>query len=197
VGAPPLLVAPLAFERLIVRSAAPSLVVRGSGLGPRRARRASRRLARAPGSVLVVVGFCGALEPDEQPGGLIVASEVRHPSGAVVPCGALGQLLAALERGGLRARCGPMASVERLARGPERERLRAQGAIAVDMESAWLAPAAAGRPFGVLRAVVDTPGRELTRPWLTVAGGVRAIGSLRAAARALAGMPRGQSPGPG
>jgi 4-hydroxy-3-methylbut-2-enyl diphosphate reductase len=183
-----LLVAPLALEALIVRSAARGLSVRTSGLGPRRARAAARRLARQPGSALIVVGFCGALEPGDPPGRLIVASEVRDPSGVVIPCGALDQLLAVLERDGLSPRCGPLASVERLARAPERKRLRAQGAVAVDMESAWLAPAAAGRPFGVVRAVVDTPGRELARPWLTLTGSLSAIGSLRAAARSIAGM---------
>lgn len=180
-----------------MRSAAPALVVRRSGLGPRRARAAARRLVRQPGSALVVVGFCGGLEPDDAPGRLIVASEVRDPSGAISPCGARGALVAVLERNGLSARCGPLVSVERLARGVDRERLRATGAVAVDMESAWLAPAAAGRPFGVLRAVVDTPGRELTRPWLTLAGSLPAIGSLRAAARALAGMPCDLTANPG
>ena len=39
--------------------------------------------------------------------------------------------------------------------------LAAGGALAVDMESAWLQAAAGGRPFAVLRVVLDTP---LPRP---------------------------------
>jgi 4-hydroxy-3-methylbut-2-enyl diphosphate reductase len=54
------------------------------------------------------------------------------------------------------------------------------------MESAWLAPAAAGRPFAVLRVVLDTPARELHRPFATAAGGLAAWRSLRRAAPALA-----------
>jgi 4-hydroxy-3-methylbut-2-enyl diphosphate reductase len=53
------------------------------------------------------------------------------------------------------------------------------------MESAWLAEAARGRPFAVLRVIVDTPGRGLRRPVATVAGGVRALRALRRAAPAL------------
>jgi 4-hydroxy-3-methylbut-2-enyl diphosphate reductase len=52
------------------------------------------------------------------------------------------------------------------------------------MESAWLAPAAAGRPFAALRAVVDTPSRELVRI-STVFGGVKAYRALGRAAGAL------------
>jgi 4-hydroxy-3-methylbut-2-enyl diphosphate reductase len=54
------------------------------------------------------------------------------------------------------------------------------------MESAWLAPAAAGRPFAVLRVVLDTPSREVFRPFATLAGGVAAWRALRRAAPALA-----------
>jgi 4-hydroxy-3-methylbut-2-enyl diphosphate reductase len=53
------------------------------------------------------------------------------------------------------------------------------------MESAWLAPAARGRPFAVVRVLSDTPRRELTRPLLTVAGVARASLTLRRVATAL------------
>ena len=54
-----------------------------------------------------------------------------------------------LRRAGLRVHIGPIVSGPRIVFGPERERLAATGAVAVDMESAWLArgvPAARGRP---------------------------------------------------
>ncbi|HEY1596699.1 MAG TPA: hypothetical protein VGF74_14985, partial [Thermoleophilaceae bacterium] len=63
-------------------------------------------------------------------------------------------------------------------------RLAEDGSIAVDMETAWLAPAAAGRPFAALRAVVDTPSRELVRI-STVSSGIKAYRALGRAARAL------------
>ncbi|MFZ0088887.1 MAG: 4-hydroxy-3-methylbut-2-enyl diphosphate reductase, partial [Solirubrobacteraceae bacterium] len=55
------------------------------------------------------------------------------------------------------------------------------GAAAVDMESAWLAPAAGDRPLAILRVVLDTPSRELYRPWHTVAGSAIAYRTLRQA----------------
>ncbi|PZR66329.1 MAG: 4-hydroxy-3-methylbut-2-enyl diphosphate reductase, partial [Solirubrobacterales bacterium] len=45
--------------------------------------------------------------------------------------------------------------------------------------------AAGERPLAVLRAVVDAPGRELTRPLATVAGGLHAYRALRAATPVL------------
>jgi 4-hydroxy-3-methylbut-2-enyl diphosphate reductase len=91
---------------------------------------------------------------------------------------------AALARVGVRARRGPIVSVAKIARGPERARLAADGAIAVDMETAWLAEGAAGRPFAAVRAVVDTPSRELVR-FSTLFGGLKAYRALGGAAGAL------------
>ncbi|MGH2854750.1 MAG: 4-hydroxy-3-methylbut-2-enyl diphosphate reductase, partial [Solirubrobacteraceae bacterium] len=85
----------------------------------------------------------------------------------------------------LRVRRGTVASVARIAMGDARVELREAGAIAVDMESVWLAPGAGGRPFAVVRAISDTPARELTRPLRTVAGVARALATLRRAAGAL------------
>jgi 4-hydroxy-3-methylbut-2-enyl diphosphate reductase len=85
-----------------------------------------------------------------------------------------------------RVHVGPVASADHLVHGAERGELARRGAVAVDMESAWLAPAAAGRPFAVLRVVLDTPAREIWRPLATLAGGVAAWRALRRAAPALA-----------
>jgi 4-hydroxy-3-methylbut-2-enyl diphosphate reductase len=71
-----------------------------------------------------------------------------------------------------------------MARGAERAQLASDGSIAVDMESAWLAAGAAGRPFAALRAVVDTPSRELVR-FSTVPSGFKAYRALGRAAGAL------------
>src|SRR5207247_4282133 len=64
--------------------------------------------------------------------------------------------------------------------------LAATGAIGGDMESAWLAEAAEGRPLGVLRAIVDTVDREVRRPLKTATGALDAYRALRRAAPALA-----------
>ena len=71
-----------------------------------------------------------------------------------------------------------------MSRGAARAALAEDGSIAVDMESAWLAPAAAGRPFATLRAVVDTPSQELVR-FSTMPNGIKAYRALGRAARAL------------
>jgi len=63
------------------------------------------------------------------------------------------------------------------------DKASAAGAIAVDMESVWLAPAARGRPFAVLRVVLDSPTHELLRPGAAVSM-VRAARVLRRAAAA-------------
>jgi 4-hydroxy-3-methylbut-2-enyl diphosphate reductase len=62
--------------------------------------------------------------------------------------------------------------------------MRESGAIAVDMESRWLAEAAGDRPLIVLRVVIDTPNRELLR-LRTIPDSLRALNTLRRVAPAL------------
>jgi 4-hydroxy-3-methylbut-2-enyl diphosphate reductase len=57
-------------------------------------------------------------------------------------------------------------------------------AIAVDMESVWLAAAAGERPFGVVRVVLDSPRHELLRVQ-AAPHALRAAGALRRVAAAL------------
>jgi 4-hydroxy-3-methylbut-2-enyl diphosphate reductase len=134
---------------------------------------------------VAVAGFCGALEPGLRPGTVVVASEIRGPDG-IRPLPSGGILVAALTRMGVPARLGPILSVDHIVKGAERAALAGTGAIAVDMESAWMAPAANGHPLAVLRVVVDTADRDLRRrPLATAAGGLRAYRSLVRAAPAL------------
>src|SRR5258708_12778179 len=170
-----LVATPLHTERLALRGAVEhGTRVAATGMGPRNAHAAAAELAQRPGQALAVMGFCGALEQRMRPGELIVASEVRGPGGAVV-C-STGPLLAAeLRRRGLAARSAAIVSTERLAGRSQRARLGATGAAAVDMESAWLAAGAAGRPLAVVRAVVDTPERELRPPLATAVAAMRPL----------------------
>ncbi len=196
-----LVAAPLRVEALALRGALPGARVLRTGAGPARARAAARTMAPpsphsphsphsppgrpGPAPPLAVAGLCAGLDPRLRPGDVVVASEVRGP-GATVACPSAGLLVAALAERGLRAQQGPLVSVEHLVHGAERARLRASGAVAADMESAWLACAAGpGVPFAVLRVVVDAPRHELRRPGLAAAG-VRALRVLRRAAPALA-----------
>ena len=173
---------PLRLEAHAVRKAGVEAV--RTGMGPRAARRAAARLDTVDGA-LAVMGFGGGLQDGLVAGDLVVATEVRGPAGTQPLPGA--ELLAGmLRRAGLRVHTGPVASRARLVTGAARERLAASGALAVDMESAWLVPAAAGRPVAVVRAIVDTPGRELHRALATVAGVRAAHRALRRAATVLA-----------
>lgn len=180
-----LIAAPLRLEAIMIASGRPPARVRRTGMGPRKARAAVAALLADPAEALLVMGFGGGLDDDGDAGDVIVADAVQAPDGTTVACAGTEALAAALAGRGLVARSGTVASVPRIAMGQERVRLRELGAIAVDMESAWLAEAARGRPFAVVRVLSDTPGRELTRPLLTVAGIARASATLRRVAAAL------------
>jgi 4-hydroxy-3-methylbut-2-en-1-yl diphosphate reductase len=172
---------PLRIEAFAARHAGATVI--RTGMGPDRARVAALDAARKPARAVAVLGFCGALDPALEPGDLVVAEELRGANGPF-PCDGAAAVATALESAGLRTRRGPLVSVRKIARGSARQRLASDGSIAVDQESAWLAPAAAGRPFAALRAVVDTPSRELLRPG-TVVSGITAYRALGRAAGAL------------
>lgn len=177
--------APLRLEAAMIRSGARGAAVHRTGMGPRRARAAAPGLLERPGAALVVMGFGGGLDEHSDVGDVVVAEAVLGPGGERVACAGAEALGEALERCGLRVRRGPIASVARLAMGETRVTLANSGAIAVDMESVWLAPGAGARPFAVVRVISDTPTRELTRPLATVAGVARASAALRRAAGAV------------
>jgi 4-hydroxy-3-methylbut-2-enyl diphosphate reductase len=194
-----LVAAPLRLEALAIRWGAPGLRVRVTGMGPRRSLSAVPALAGEPAVGLVVMGVCGGLEESGEPGEVVVAERLltlpvgggkgggRSEAGAAeaLDCPSSQALVGALRERGVRVRAATVVSVDRIVRGEARARLARSGAAVADMESAWLARAAQGRPFGVIRVVADTPTREVTRPLLTLAGAGRAAVSLRRTAAAL------------
>jgi 4-hydroxy-3-methylbut-2-enyl diphosphate reductase len=164
-------------------------------MGPARARAAAHSLRDQPGDALLVLGFCGGLDEESEPGEVVVAERVlaatdEGHSPHEVDCAGAETLTAALRARGLRVRSGPVVCVSRLALGERRAELHAGGAIAVDMESVWLSPGAGSRPFGVVRVVLDSPTHELMRPQ-AAPGAMRAARALRRVAGAL----RGWAPG--
>ncbi|MGH9059420.1 MAG: 4-hydroxy-3-methylbut-2-enyl diphosphate reductase, partial [Acidimicrobiales bacterium] len=179
---PPLSVlTPLRVEAAAVRRGAPGAAVVVTGMGPGRSARAVAAWAR-PGPV-AVMGFGGALQAGIDPGDLVVATEVRGPDGAV-PLPSAGLVAATLRRAGLTVHAGPIVSADHLVKGDERSRLATTGALAVEMESAWLIQGMEGRPVAVVRSVVDTPEAGLASP-ATLAAGIRAYRSLSRAAAVL------------
>jgi 4-hydroxy-3-methylbut-2-en-1-yl diphosphate reductase len=184
-----LVAAPLRVEAALIASAARSALVRKTGMGPERAKAAAGGLALDAGSTMLVVGFCGGLDASSIPGEVIVAEEVYAASDEGhaeerVRCDLTGQLVLQLTGRGLKVRTGHVVCVSRLALGERRAQLHADGAIAVDMESVWLAAGTGGRPFGVVRVVLDSPEHELLR-LRAAAGALRAALALRRVARAL------------
>ncbi len=178
-----LVVTPLRLERAAVRGRAPGALVVRSGMGAARAAATARSVTQLPFEALVVTGFCGATAGHLSPGDVVIASEVRGPGG--VHCCEADLMVAALGAAGVAGvHAGPLACADHVVRGAERGTLAAAGALAADMESAWLAPAAAGRPFAVVRVVLDTPAHELLRP-ATISGALAAWRTLRRLAPAL------------
>ncbi len=149
------------------------------------------------------MGFCGAVDAGLAPGDLGWPTSCAAPAARCRACPGAELIAGALRRAGLRVHVGALACTTELVRGSaERERLRAQGVLAVDMESIWLVGAArpgagAGggeRPFAVVRAVVDVPGRELRHLPATVTGALAAARSLRRCVAPLAGWARAVAP---
>ena len=138
---------------------------------------------------MLVLGFCGGLDESSVPGEVIVAEQVyaaadeNHAEQPIL-CDLATPLLGRLTGLGMKVRTGRVVCVSKLALGERRAQLHAEGAIAVDMESVWLAAGARGRPFGVVRVVLDSPSHELMRPQ-AVGGALRAAIALRKVAGAL------------
>jgi 4-hydroxy-3-methylbut-2-en-1-yl diphosphate reductase len=192
--APDLMVlAPLGVEASAVRRGAPWARVHQTGMGPRRAARASELARAEPGSPVLIAGFCGALDPDLEPGDVILPTELRGPTGTTV-CDDTTILAGALRRAGFRVRQGPIASSQRIVLGERRRALARSGALAADMESAWLASAVGGQPLVTLRVVMDTARHELYRPVRTVAAFAKAYRTLARACGLLEDWARALSP---
>lgn len=197
-----LIVSPLGVEALAVRSAAPGMRVRTTGMGPRRAMGAVPGLAADRAAALVIVGFGGGLARESRLCDVVVADDVvaidgdGQAAGQAVGCGVAERLALALGGHGLPTCRGTVASVREIVVGAARERMLTSGAIAVDMESAWVAEAARGRPFAVVRVLSDTPEHELRKrlpvgpPLPTLANAMRAMSRLREVAAALGALRR-------
>lgn len=134
-------------------------------MGADRARRWERS---APDGPRAVLGVAGALADGIAPGDVVVADRVIDGTLPDADCGvalaSASTIAAQLRRLGLTVHVGPVVSVERTATGDRRSALMATGALAVDMESAWLVDG--GSTHAVVRVIVDTPDHELWRPSL-------------------------------
>jgi 4-hydroxy-3-methylbut-2-enyl diphosphate reductase len=172
--------APLRAEWAALRPTSATLV--RTGMGPQRSRLAAQRLA---GQARLVAGVAGGLAAGVKPGDVVVATEVRDPDGLAHPCASAPLLAGELRRLGLNVHCGPVLSMTKVVDGAGRRAAAATGALAVDTESAWLAPSD-DRPFAVVRTISDTDDAPLLSPGIVVSG-LAALRALRRAVPALDG----------
>jgi len=163
-------------------------------MGPSRSRGAVTTLVAQSdeqGSApLAIAGVCGGVRPGLRAGDVVVAAALRTESGHERELPGAALLATAVKQRGLRCVTGTILSVERLTRT---DLVRHDGIVAVDMESAWLAEAARGRPLAVLRVVADSEGRSVHHP-RTIVDGARALAVLRRAAPALEDWARAAGP---
>jgi 4-hydroxy-3-methylbut-2-enyl diphosphate reductase len=178
-----LVFAPLRIEKAALPRRSGWTVLR-SGMGPARSRIAAARGLAVDARAVAVVGLCAAVSPRLRAGDVVCATELRTVDATPLFLGEGKFLASALRRRGLRVYEGPILSTDRVLGKDERRALRDEGVLAVDMESAWLAEAADGRPLAVVRIVVETSERSLLDVRTPVAG-IRALRNLRRAAGAL------------
>jgi 4-hydroxy-3-methylbut-2-en-1-yl diphosphate reductase len=175
---PAVVCTPMAVERAALRMLRAEVVRTGMG-----SKRSARSAAALRGRPVVVAGVGGGLQPRVKPGDVVVATEVRGPSGPPMACASAPVLAGELRRLGLTVHLGPIVSVEKPATGESRERLAATGALAADMESHWLAPRD-GEPFAVVRVISDAPDAPLVHPGIVMRG-IRALRALARVAPAI------------
>jgi 4-hydroxy-3-methylbut-2-enyl diphosphate reductase len=158
------------------------------GMGHAKAAATGSRLAPTlpPGRPLAIVGIAGGLEAGLEPGQLVVADALHGPDGDdPIPLAHAEAVAAELRGIGRHVRVGALACSTAIVHGAARADLAQGGALAVEMESVWLARAVLDHPLVVVRAVGDTEQHGF------VSGNIRALMALRGLRPALESWARG------
>ena len=160
VVAPFLTVAPTRRELGGLGDGHPSTRASVVGVGRVAGERVAELLDAAPCSLLVSLGYAGALAPELHPGDLVVVNSYLYGSDAPVPADAHATRAATLLRdAGQPVLEGPVLTVDAPLLSPQAKRraYNGSGALVVDMEGFWIADAAARRdvPLIGIRAVLD------------------------------------------
>jgi adenosylhomocysteine nucleosidase len=147
-----------------------------TGMGRSRSEAAIRSILSAyDADALISFGFAGALTEELKPGDLVLASEVyairaydedeAHAEAIPVDLSLLTQAEEILKRAGIACTRGGFVTELVPVTAPEEKRTLHQryDAVAVDMESAWMAQISAqeSAPFLALRAISDTMDEEI------------------------------------
>ncbi len=200
-----MLVTPLRVEAICARRGAPQARVVRTGMGRARSLASAERLrpmvvlpGARPAPRVVVLGLAGGLQLGQRAGDIVVAdrldlapSEEGAPGATPAPLAmpVVHGVASALRSAGLAVSSGAIVCTSRLEHGSAaRAERAAAGAVAVDMESWWLA--AALPVAAVVRVLSDAPGQELVSA-RTPAALVRAFRTLVGAARAIAAWAAG------
>ncbi|MBV8367015.1 MAG: hypothetical protein JO194_11030 [Candidatus Eremiobacteraeota bacterium] len=113
---------------------------------------------------VITCGLAGGLTPELSTGSVVIAQRVMASDGRVVECDEqlFAQLMRAARDEGHEPHAGMLLTSEALVNGASRAAWLQRGCIAVDMETGLVrAPRIA-----CVRAVLDTPARELSDAWL-------------------------------
>ncbi len=160
---------------------APGLRLHLCGMGPESAGQGAEALLAEGVGALLAFGTAGALEPGLRPGTLLLPERVIFSGRDYAVATHWRSRVAAQIHGEVLS--GPLLTVATAcAQSAEKRALHVRsGAVAVDMESGAVAAVAtaAGKPFLVLRALVDPVERDLPRSALVA---VDAYGRLRLSA---------------
>ena len=183
----PVVFAPMRVELWALRRGFPKSQVVRVGMGRERSLAAVDRVKKnAAYDIVIVGGVCGSLDPALTSKQVLIASEVRAQDVGTIACTDPTGLARHLADAGFDTRVGPIASVPKLEFAKDaHDGLRDAGAVAVDMESAWLATAAGDRPVHVIRIPSDGPSEPLMHPGVVV-WGTRSLFALGRVSRALA-----------
>jgi nucleoside phosphorylase len=183
-------IAALDVEYLSLRRASPggdSWLLLQSGPGPTRAAAAAARALDAGARLLVSFGFAGALDAALVSGTVLAPRRVLAEGAAPLVVSPRWHARVAALADEFPLASGDLLTVPAALESPAAKRAaaRASGAMAVDMESAAVAGAAAsaGVPFVALRVVVDTLDDALPRgaeQWIDEQGNRRLAPVLRA-----------------
>lgn len=184
-------IAALALESASLRRhlpRTPGWLVLQSGPGRERAARAAERAVEQGAGLLVSWGLAGGLADGLAPGSVLLPHQVVEAGGEPAPVDAAWHARIATAVGARPLEHGTLLTAPAAVESPAAKRAAAAatGAVAVDMESAGVAAAAARArvPFVVLRVVVDGVDDALphgAERWIDGEGRTRLAAALSAA----------------
>lgn len=144
-------------DRIQAEAIGGGVMVTGTGMEQALLTGARLRETLTRSAPVALLGIAHGLDPALRPGELVVATELRTTDGTAqrsLPAAAL--VARDLRRLGLAVRIGPVVSTSGALSDAEAVRLLAEGAIAWDTESAWVARQLPDHPIAVVRVIADS-----------------------------------------